>query len=206
MEGWKHRRIGLPIIQSFCLPICFVGIVSIFLATAAQSQEINVAAVVSPRHIHFGEKARLDLTISGEAFIKHIEAPQFNFLPAFLAVPLSSETTPRLASNKISVSMAWAYELIPQAIGDFSLSDIRFAYQGTPYFANPGSIRVSGADTYVDTSTNAIHQVEAEVDTSEPYLNAPLTYTFRYLYTTVLPTRESPTPRLPFLLRCRFSG
>ena len=197
MEGWKHRRIVFPFIQSSCLPIFFVGIVFIFLATEAQSQEINVAAVVSPRHIHFGEKARLDLKISGDTFIKHIETPQFNFLPAFLVVPLSSETTPRLASNKISVSMAWAYELIPQAIGDFSLSDIRFAYQGTPYFANPGSIRVSGADTYVDTSTNAIHQVEAEVDTSEPYVNAPLTYTFRYLYTTVLPTRESPTPRLP---------
>ena len=160
---------------------------------------INVAAVVSPRHIQFGEKARLDLTISGETFIKHIEAPQFNFLPAFLAVPLHSETTPRLEANKIAVSMAWAYELIPQAIGDFTLSDIRFAYQGTPYFANPGSIRVSGADTYIDVSTNAIHQIEAEVDTPKPYLNAPLTYTFRYLYMTVLPTRESPTPLLPSL-------
>ncbi len=175
----------------------FVSIVFIFLATAAQSQEINVAAVVSPRHIQFGEKARLDLTLSGEALIKHIEAPQFNFLPAFLAVPLHSETTPRLEANQIAVSMAWAYELIPQAVGDFTLSDIRLAYQGTPYFANPGSIRVSGTDTYVDVSTNAIHQVEAEVDTDEPYLNAPLTYTFRYLYTTVLPTRESPTPRFP---------
>ena len=175
----------------------FVSITFIFLATAAQSQEINVAAVVSPRHIQFGEKARLDLTISGDTFIKHIEAPQFNFLPAFLAVPLASETKPRFTANKIAVSMAWAYELIPQAIGDFTLSDIRFAYQGTPYFANPGSIRVSGADTYVDVSTNAIHQVEAEVDTRKPYLNAPLTYTFRYLYTTVLPTRASPTPHLP---------
>ena len=175
----------------------FVSIVFIFLATAAQSQEINVAAVVSPRHIQFGEKARLELTLSGEAFIKHIEAPQFNFLPAFLAVPLHSETTPRLEANQIAVSMAWAYELIPQAIGDFTLSDIRLAYQGTPYFANPGSIRVSGTDTYVDISTNAIHQVEAEVDTHEPYLNAPFTYTFRHLYTTVLPTRKPPTPRLP---------
>lgn len=165
----------------------------------ATQAAINVAAVVRPRHIQFGEKARLDLTISGETFIKHIEAPQFNFLPAFLAVPLHSETTPRLEADKIAVSMAWAYELIPQAIGDFTLSDIRFAYQGTPYFANPGSIRVSGADTYVDVSTNAIHQVEAVVDTSEPYLNAPLTYTFRYLYTAVLPTRGAPTPLLPSL-------
>lgn len=179
------------------LSLFFLGIVFIYLVTAAESQEINVAAVVSPRHIQLGEKARLDLAISGETFIKHIEAPQFNFLPAFLAVPLHSETTPRLEADKIAVSMAWAYELIPQAIGDFALSDIRFAYQGTPYFANPGSIRVSGTDTYIDVSTNAIHQVAAEVDASEPYLNAPLTYTFRYLYTTVLPTRESPTPLLP---------
>ncbi|RKU19139.1 hypothetical protein C6500_11955 [Candidatus Poribacteria bacterium] len=203
-EGWKKGRMENLRFQPSNLPtknllLFFVGIVFIFLATEVESQKINVAAVVSPRHIQFSERARLDLTISGETFIKHIEAPQFNFLPAFLAVPLHSETTPRLEADKIAVSMAWAYELIPQAIGDFALSDIRFAYQGTPYFANPGSIRVSGTDTYVDISTNAVHQVEAEVDTSEPYLNAPLTYIFRYLYTTVLPTRESPTPLLPSL-------
>ena len=158
---------------------------------------INVAAVVNPRQIQLDEKARLDLTISGDTAITHIEAPKFNFLPAFLAVPLHSETTPRLESNQIAVSMAWAYELIPQAIGDFSLSDVRFAYQGNTYFANPGSIRVSGADTYTDVSTRSVHQVEAEVSTTEPYLNAPLTYTFRYLYTAVLPTQASPTPQLP---------
>ena len=201
------KRIGKLINQtSVAAFVCVLLMLFPFLATAQGTVKrestqpvINVAAVVNPRHIQFGEKARLDLTISGETFIKHIEAPQFNFLPAFLAVPLHSETTPRLEADRIAVSMAWAYELIPQAIGDFTLSDIRFAYQGTPYFANPGSIRVSGADTYVDVSTNAIHQVEAVVDTSEPYLNAPLTYTFRYLYTAVLPTRESPTPLLPSL-------
>lgn len=204
MEERKKGRRGNPLLQpsnlsTKNLPLFFLSIVFIFLTAATHSKEINVAAVVSPRHIQFGERARLDLTISGETFIKHIEAPQFNFLPAFLAVPLHSETIPRLEADKIAVSMAWAYELIPQAIGDFVLSDIRFAYQGTPYFANPGSIRVSGTDTYIDVSTNAIHQVEAEVDTSEPYVNAPLTYTFRYLYTAVLPTRESPTPLLPSL-------
>ena len=93
--------------------------------------------------------------------------------------------------------MAWVYELIPQTVGNFALSDIRFDYQGDFYFANPGSIRVSGTDVYQDGLTGGVHRVEAEVDTSKPYLNAPLTYTFRYLYTTVLPTRESPTPRLP---------
>ncbi|GEM_PF-936411 len=201
------KRIGKPLNQILVTTfVCLLLMLFPLLATAegtvkreATQAAINVAAVVRPRHIQFGEKARLDLTISGETFIKHIEAPQFNFLPAFLAVPLHSETTPRLEADKIAVSMAWAYELIPQAIGDFTLSDIRFAYQGTPYFANPGSIRVSGADTYVDVSTNAIHQVEAVVDTSEPYLNAPLTYTFRYLYTAVLPTRGAPTPLLPSL-------
>ena len=179
------------------LPIFFVGIVFILLATKAQSQAVNVAAVVNPRQIQIDEKARLDLILSGDTIITHIEAPKFNFLPAFLAVPLHSETTPRLESDKIAVSMAWAYELIPQTIGDFSLSDVRFAYQDNTYFANPGSIRVSGADTYTDVSTRSVHQVEAEVSTAEPYLNAPLTYTFRYLYTAVLPTQASPTPQLP---------
>ena len=170
---------------------------SIVGQVSTQPPAINVVAAVKPRHIQLGEKARLDLTISGNAFIKHIETPKFNFLPEFLAVPLHTETTPRLEENKIAVSMAWAYELIPQTVGNFSLSDVRFAYQGADYFANPGSIRVSSADTYVDVSTRSTHQVEVSVDTSKPYLNAPLTYTFRYLYTAVLPTQESPTPRLP---------
>ena len=189
MEKWKDAVLYL-------LTVC-VGIVFIVFPTTAQSQEINVAAVVKPRQIQLDEKARLDLTISGDTAIKHIAAPKFNFLPAFLAVPLHAKTTPRLVSDKITVSMAWAYELIPQAIGDFSLPDVRFAYQGDTYFANPGSIRVSGADTYTDVSTRSVHQVEAEVSTTEPYLNAPLTYTFRYLYTAVLPTQASPTSQLP---------
>ena len=206
MEGWKKGIRGwkdgsllfhASTLRTKRLLIFFVGIVFILLAAKAESQAINVAAVVNPRQIQLGEKARLDLTLSGDTAITHIEAPRFNFLPAFLAVPLHSETTPRLASNKIAVSMAWTYELIPQVIGDFSLSDVRFGYQGNTYFANPGSIRVSGADTYTDVSTRSVHQVEVEVSTTEPYLNAPLTYTFRYLYTAVLPTQASPTPQLP---------
>lgn len=198
------RGIGKLLRRTVSVLFAVLLFTSLFFATAqcliaaeASQPIINVAAVVHPRHIQIGEKARLDLTLSGDTTITHIEAPKFNFLPAFLAVPLHSETTPRLESNKIAVSMAWAYELIPQATGDFSLSDVRFAYQGKTYFANPGSIRVSSADTYTDVSTRSVHQVEAEVSTTEPYLNAPLTYTFRYLYTAVLPTQASPTPQLP---------
>ena len=209
MEEWKKGRRGwknwdplfhastLPTLLTKGLLIFFVGIVFTFLAPEAQSRELNVAAVVKPRYIQLGEKARLDLTISGDTFIKHIEAPKFNFLPDFLAVPLHSETIPQLKADKIAVSMAWAYELIPQAVGDFTLSDVQFAYQGNTYFANPGTVRVGRADTYQDPSTASVHQVEAEVDTAKPYLNAPFTYTFRYLYTAVLPTQESPTPRIP---------
>ena len=196
------RRIGKPskIALRTLFWVCFSVLNAVQGAAgqvSTQPSAINVAAAVKPRHIQLGEKARLDLTISGDAFIKHIETPKFNFLPEFLAVPLHTETIPRLESNKIAVSMAWAYELIPQTVGNFSLSDVRFAYQGANYFANPGAIRVSSADTYVDVSTRSTHQVEVSVDTSKPYLNAPLTYTFRYLYTAVLPTQESPTPRLP---------
>ncbi len=167
------------------------------IATGATQGTINVAAVVKPRHIQLGEKAHLELTLSGDTFIEHIKVPTFNFLPAFLAVPLHSETVPRLKSDKIAVSMAWIYELIPQAVGDFTLPDIQFDYQGSLYFANPGAIRVSGTDTYRETLTGGVHQVEVEVDTEKPYLNAPFTYSFRYLYTVTLPTRASPTPRLP---------
>ncbi len=172
---------------------------ALFSLLGTGKAEIDVSAIVQPRDIQFSEKATLELMISGNTLIEHIDAPRFNFLPAFLAVPTHSSTTPRLEGDKIAVSKAWSYELIPQQVGDFALSDIRFSYQGTPYFANPGSIRVSGEDTYRDTSTGGIHQVEAQVTPSNPYLNQAVTYTFRYLYTTVLPTLESPTATLPDL-------
>ena len=170
---------------------------ALFFLVGIGAAEIDVSAVVQPRDIQFSEKATLELVLSGKTFIEHIDAPTFNFLPAFLAVPMRSSTTPRLEGDKIAVSKAWYYELIPQQIGDFALSDIRFSYQGTPYFANPGTVRVSGEDTYRDVSTGGVHQAEAEVTPSNPYLNQAVTYTFRYLYTTVLPTRESPVSTLP---------
>lgn len=203
--GFGVKKIGkLPssfVPQTFSL--CLLLILSLFAVTqkpiAAEATQpvINVGAVVKPRHIQLGEKARLELTLSGDAFIAYVKAPKFNFLPAFLAVPIDSKTVPHLKSDKIAVSMAWVYELIPQAVGDFTLSDIQFDYQGGLYFANPGAIRVSGTDTYQEALTGGIHRIEVEVETSAPYLNAPFTYTFRYLYTVTLPTRESPTPRLP---------
>ena len=183
--------------------ILFLAIFPLFVSAqepaeaAATHPVVNVSATVKPRDIQVGEKARLELSISGDTFIKYVQAPKFNFLPAFLAVPLHSETLPALKSDKIAVSMAWVYELIPQSVGDFALSDIRFDYHGSTYFANPGSIRVSGTDTYREALTGGVHQIEVEVDTATPYLNAPLTYTFRYLYTLILPTQGSPTPRLP---------
>lgn len=170
---------------------------ALFFLVGIGAAEIDVSAVVQPRDIQFSEKATLELVLSGKTFIEHIDAPIFNFLPAFLAVPLRSSTTPRLEGDKIAVSKAWYYELVPQQIGDFALSDVRFSYQGIPYFANPGTVRVSGEDTYRDPSTDGVHQVEAEVTPSNPYLNQTVTYTFRYLYTTVLPTRESPAATLP---------
>lgn len=168
-----------------------------FFPIEVECKEIEVSAVVSPRFIQYNEKATLELTISGKTQINHIGSPQFNFLPNFLAVPLESKTIPRLVDNKVAVSMAWVYELIPQKIGEIDLPDISFLYQGIPYIANPGKIIVGATDTYYNTSTGGMHKVVAEVDNNKPYIHEGIVYRFRYLYTTVLPTVEPPTPSLP---------
>ncbi len=165
--------------------------------TGAQSKDVKVEATVTPRHIQLNEKATLELTISGNTQMKYIGSPTFNFLPDFLAVPLHSETIPRLMDDKIAVTMAWAYELIPQKSGEIPLSDVQFSYQGVPYLVNPGKIIVAAVDTYVNNITGGIHKVRAEVSNQKPYLNEAIEYRFRYLYTTVLPTLEPLTPSLP---------
>lgn len=180
---------------SFLLP----SFLLIFLTTDVHSSDVKVEASVTPQHIQLNERATLKLKISGNTLMKHIEAPSFNFLPNFLAVPLHSKTTPRLVEDKLTVSMSWIYELIPQKVGEVALPDVRFSYQGLPYNANPGIITVGSVDKYIDTATDGIHTVEATVNNKKPYLNEAIEYHFRYLYTTVLPTRESPSYALPTL-------
>ncbi len=196
----KIGNFHIPRMQSYLSVTTFSILLMLFTA-AAQSQDVKVAAVVTPRYIQLNEKATLELTISGRTQMKHIGSPTFNFLPNFLAVPLPSKTTPRLIDDKIAVTIAWAYELIPQKIGEIALSDVQFSYQGVPYFANPGKIIVGAVDTYVNNTTGGIHKVTAEVRNPKPYLNEAIEYRFRYLYTTVLPTLEPLIPSLP-----RFPG
>ncbi len=185
-----------PLLQSY-LSLTLFSILLMLFTTGALSQDVKVAAVVTPRHIQFNEKATLELTISGNTQMKHIGSPTFNFLPDFLAVPLHSKTTPRLIDDKIAVTMAWAYELIPQKIGEIVLSDVQFSYQGVPYLANPGKIIVAAVDTYVNNTTGGIHKVQVKVSNPKPYLNEATEYRFRYLYTTVLPSLEPLIPSLP---------
>ncbi len=180
----------------------FLGITThvlmlILYTTASFSDDVQVAAAISPRHIQYNEKATLELTISGNTQMKYIGTPSFDFLPDFLVVPLHSKTNTYLVDNKLAVKMAWFYELIPQKVGKIALSDIQFLYQGVPYITNPGAIIVSAVDTYRHTLTGGIHKIEAKINNSKPYLNEPIEYEFRYLYTTVLPTMEPIMPVLP---------
>ncbi len=185
-----------PLLKSI-IGVFIFAILQLLFITVAQSDDVKVAAVVTPRHIQFNERATLELTISGKTLIKNIGIPQFDFLPEFLAVPLQTKTTPHLVDDKVAVTMAWAFELIPQRIGEIALSDIRFSYQGVPYIANPGKIIVGAVDTYHHTSTGGIHKVEVNINNKNPYLNEAVEYRFRYLYTTVLPTLDPPTYQLP---------
>ena len=192
----KIGSFNIPLLPSHAYIITF-SLLLIFLTIGVQSNDVKVEAYVTPRHIQLNERATLELKISGNTLMEHIGAPSFNFLPNFLAVPLPSKTTPRLVDDRLTVSMTWVYELIPQKVGEVALSDVRFSYQGVPYKANPGIITVGSVDRYVDTSTDGIHKIEATVSKSKPYLNEAIEYQFRYLYTTVLPTRESPSYTLP---------
>ncbi len=199
----KIGSFNIPLLPSLTYIITFSlllpSLLLIFFTTDVQSNDVKVEASVTPRHIQLNERATLELKISGNTLIKHIGSPSFNFLPNFLAVPLRSKTIPRLVDDRLTVSMAWIYELIPQKVGEVALSDVRFSYQGVPYNANPGIITVGSVDRYIDTATDGIHKVEATVSNSKPYLNQAIEYQFRYLYTTVLPTRESPSYVLPTL-------
>ncbi|MCG9128473.1 BatD family protein [Candidatus Poribacteria bacterium] len=179
---WHHRY-------------CVIAI--LLITTVARCQDVTVAAVITPRNIQINERARLDLKMSGKTLIGEIGQPTFNFLPNFLAVPLPTKTTPRLIEDKVAVEMEWSYELIPQKIGKIELSEVEFTYQNTNFFANPGTIIVGAVDTFKDTSTGGIHRVHAEVSNKNPYIYEPIEYKFRYLFSTVLPTVESPTKTLP---------
>ena len=184
-------------------------LVSIFFySSTAHSQDINVSATVNPQQIHLNERTTLQVTISGKTQLKHIQPPVLELLPEFIATYAGLSDQYRWLENGISPSITWSYELIPQKTGKFTLKKIRVPYDGKTYVADTLSVTVlpplqkqveqgSSPNSFTDALSGSAHKIEAFVDNTRPYVNEQITYTFRHLYTTQLPSGDSP--KLPSL-------
>ena len=181
-----------------------LNLVSVFCcAIVAYSQDVNVSATVKPQQIHLNERATLQVTISGQTQLKHIQPPVLELLPEFIATYARLSDQYRWRENGISPSITWSYELIPQKTGKFTLKKIRVRYDGKTYVADALSVTVLpplkkqveqkvAPNSFTDALSGSTHKIEAFVDKTRPYVNEQVTYIFRHLYTTQLPSSDSP--------------
>ena len=188
------------------LALCLIS----FCMEVAYSQDIHVSAEVSPQQIHLDERSMLRVTISGKTRLKQLQPPQLELSPEFIVSYNDLSNQYQWNGDQISPSLTWSYELIPQKVGQFTLTGIRIPYGGKTYAAPPLYITIlpstqeptrskRAPNSFTDAFTKAIHKVSAFVDNPHPYVNEQITYTFRYLYTARLPSLDSPTYSLPSL-------
>ena len=188
-----------------------------FFAGVAYSQDVNVSAEVSPKTIRLGENAILRVTISGNTQLRDIQPPNLAAVPGFRISYLDSSSRYSLMGGQISVSMTWSYQLIPQKVGKFTFPSVRIPYGSKTYRTETIPIEVirksqippqhqkpssgeSSSNVFSD-AFQGTHKVEAFVDKVQPYVGEQITYTFRYLYTSRIPSLDSPTYTLPSLTR-----
>ena len=187
--------------RPFVLVLYLVSI--FFYSSVAHSQDINVSAKVNPQQIHRNERTTLQVTISGKTQLKHIQPPELELLPEFIATYAGLSDEYRWLENGIAPSITWSYELIPQKIGKFTLKKIRVLYGGKTHVVDALSVTVlpplqqrveneSSPDAFTDALSGSAHKIVAFVDNTRPYINEQITYTFRHLYTTQLPSGDSP--------------
>ncbi|MCZ6676807.1 MAG: BatD family protein [Candidatus Poribacteria bacterium] len=184
----------------FSVYVCFAG--------AAYSQNIRVLAAVTPKIITLDETATLRVTISGDTQFNRLQPPKLKLPPELGASYGGSSSQYNLSGGRIAVSMTWTYLLRGKKAGKFILPRIQIPYGGKTYTTDPITIEVlarsqkpgpseSRANTFTDTFNGGVHKVEAFVDNTQPYVNEQITYTFRYLYNTRIPSLDSPKYTLP---------
>ena len=185
-------------------------LVFVLFGNPAYSQNITVAADVTPKIISLNETATLRVTVSANQQLGNIGPPKLKALPEFNVSYGGASSQYNLTGNQISVSVTWTYLLRPKKVGQFMVSSIQISHGNKTYTADPTSIKVlpkskkpsqseSTQNTFTDAFSSSTHKVEASVDNSRPYLNEQIIYTFRYLYTVRIASFNSPKYTPPSL-------
>lgn len=212
--NWRFRRSFTFHVSPFTfhsLRFALFGLlVSALFGNPAYSQDITVAADVTPKIIGLNETATLRVTVSANQQLGNIGPPKITALPEFNVSYGGASSQYNLTGNQISVSVTWTYVLRPKKVGQFMVSSIQISHGNKTYTADPISIKVlpksekpsqseSTQNTFTDAFSSSTHKVEAAVDNSRPYVNEQIIYTFRYLYTDRIPSFTTPKYTPPSL-------
>ena len=181
--NWRFRRsftlhVSRFTFHSLCFTL-FELLASVLFGSTAYSQNITVAAEVTPKIISLNETATLRVTISANQQLGNIGPPKLKALPEFNVSYGGASSQYNLTGNQISVSVTWTYVLRPKKVGQFIVSSIQISHGNKTYTTDPISIKVlpkseklsqgeSTQNTFSDAFSNSTHKVEASVDNSRP--------------------------------------
>ncbi|MFC1667534.1 BatD family protein [Candidatus Omnitrophota bacterium] len=191
-----------------------LAILFLFLTGVSYAQDIAISADVDKQEIALDEQLNLIVTVNGN--VSNIPKPKIPSLDGFNAYSSGRSQNISIINGQVKSSVAFAYVLVPNDTGEYTLGPFSIDYKGKTYSTDPISVTVTpkarkqtsppsyvhpqslGRSEYRDSVASKQQDelfIETYVDKLRPYVNEQVTLTFLFYQSVNL--FENPVYRPP---------
>lgn len=161
------------------LKIVFISITLIILASFNVLAEITFQASIDRTELKENEKAILTVKISGGT----PSDPEIENSTDYDIRAVGNSSEMEIVNGNITSSLSYSYAITPKKTGKINVKHVIFEIEGKKYSTNSIELKVIKDEAKEDknlTKKNNMVFITAEVDNKKPYVNEPITYTFRF--------------------------
>lgn len=161
------------------LKIAFISLTLIILASFSVFAEITFQASIDKSELKENEKAILTVKISGG----DPSDPEIEESPDYEIRSVGSSSEMQIINGNITSSISYSYAITPKKTGKITIKHLIFEIESKKYSTDYIDLKVLKDETKADknlTKKNNMVFITAEVDNKKPYVNEPITYTFRF--------------------------
>lgn len=161
------------------LKIVFISITLIILASFNVLAEISFQASIDRTELKENEKAILTVKISGGT----TSNPEIETSADYDIRAVGNSSEMEIINGSVTSSLSYSYAITPKKTGNITVKHLIFEIEGKKYSTNSIELKVIKDEAKEDknlTKKNNMVFITAEVDNKKPYVNEPITYTFRF--------------------------
>lgn len=161
------------------LKIVFISLTLIILASFNVLAEITFQASIDRTELKENEKAILTVKISGGS----PSDPEIENSADYDIRAVGNSSEMEIINGNITSSLSYSYAITPKRTGKITVKHIIFEIEGKKYSTNSIDLKVKKDEEKEEknlTKKNNMVFITAEVDNKKPYINEPITYTFRF--------------------------